>query len=285
MLKIQNADAANRFIATMGEGSTEGDPFFSIPADFYTEVQKGNVPGHSIVHKFGHNPLVGTTFVPLTSIGIWQTPQVGAATTLRIKAGGDANDTAAGTGAREITLEGLDETGVFIVETLATAGASASSTTTTTFIRLFRMFVSESGTYATTTTGSHSATITVENGAGGTDWGAITVNGFPNSQTKIGAFSVPLGQTAFLLSVLINIESTKVVDILFFARGGILKTSAPFDAMRVFGEVRGITDVRVLIPRSPFLVVPALSDIGFMAKVASGTADVDVDFEILLIDD
>jgi hypothetical protein len=122
-LKVKDADASDQYLGAMGLG-TSPSPFYSIPADFYLEVHKGNVTGHSIIHKFGHNTAIPTTYTPVTSIGSYPTPQVSGATTLRIKAGGDANDTAAGTGAREITLIGVDETGAEVTETLATAGAS-----------------------------------------------------------------------------------------------------------------------------------------------------------------
>ena len=48
-----------------------------------------------IENKFGDNTAVGTSYVPITGNGIYRTPQVSGATTLRVKAGGDANDTAA----------------------------------------------------------------------------------------------------------------------------------------------------------------------------------------------
>ena len=284
-LKIKNADASDKYLGTMGAGST-GDPYFSIPADFYTEVAKGNVPGHTIVHKFGGNPAVGVTFEPITSLGIYNTPQVSGATKLRIKAGGDANDTAAGSGAREITIVGLDETGAEVTETLATAGASASTVTTATFIRFYRAYVSASGTYATASAGSHAATITIENGAGGTDWGAIDLNGFAKGQTHIGAYSVPLGKTAYLISYSATIESTKTTEVIFFQRRNILEIVAPYTAMReVFslGTIAGqLTNPPEMMPIGPF---PALTDIGYMARVASTSADVNVEFKILLVDD
>ena len=54
--------------------------------DFYAEVAKGKVAGHTIVHKFGHNDTVGTTYEPITATGVYNTPQPASATTLRIKA-------------------------------------------------------------------------------------------------------------------------------------------------------------------------------------------------------
>ena len=253
--------------------------------DWLVEVKKGNVAGHSIVHKFGHNDLVGTSFVPVTSTGSYPTPQVSGATTLRVKAGGNANDTAAGTGAREITLTGLDETGAEVTETLATAGASASSVTTTTFLRLYRVAVSASGTYATAAAGSHAGIITIENGAGGTDWGSIDLIGFAFAQSTIGVYTIPLGKTGYLLSAELSAASTKLIDAVFFQRGNILETAAPYSAMKVLFEWGGITDDRNKIIKSPINGLEALTDVGFMTKVDTGTADVGVDFEILLVDD
>ena len=180
--------------------------------DFFTEVSKGKIAGHSMVHKFGHNTAIGTAFETVSVGGIYQTPQSTSATTLRIKSGGNANDTAAGSGAREVTLVGIDETGAEVSETLATAGASASSATTTTFMRLYRSFVSGSGTYANSSTGSHSADIVIENSAGGTDWATIVVNGFAKSQSEIGAYTIPVGYTGYLLGGFGFVDSTKVTD-------------------------------------------------------------------------
>lgn len=253
--------------------------------DWLIEVRKGNIAGHSIVYKFGRNKTIGTSFVPITSLGVYRTPQLAGATTVRIKAGGDANDTAAGTGAREITIQGLDETGVEVTEVLATAGASASASTTATFIRVFRAWVSASGTYADMSNGSHVATITIENTAGTEDWVNLELNGFPASQTYVGAYTIPLGKTGQLLSAKINIESTKVVDAVYFVRENILETAPPYSAMSAKLEISAITDRYIFDPKSSGGVVPALSDIGFMAKVATGTADADVEMEILLVED
>jgi len=252
--------------------------------DFLIEVSKGLVPKHSLVHKFGMNYSMGTSFVPISVGGLYNTPQVAGATTLRIKAGGNANDTAAGSGAREITLEGLNETGALATETLATAGASASSATTTTFIRLFRVYLSESGTYATSLAGSHSAAITIENGSGGTDWATIYATGFPHSQSEIAAYTVPLGKTAYLIDYRLSSDANKSFDFMFFKRESILDTSAPYEAMRIQFEGNGIESPIQFIFPDP-LRFDALTDIGFLAKVSTGTADVVGSFNLLLVDD
>ena len=129
--------------------------------EYLIEVAKGNISGASIIHKFGQSDAIGTSFVPVARGSIYHTVQVGSATTLRVKAG-NTNDTAAGSGAQKVMLEGIDETGAIATEELTTAGTSASTASTTTFIRLYRMYVSESGTYATSAAGSHAADIVIE---------------------------------------------------------------------------------------------------------------------------
>ncbi len=75
----------------------------------YDRISRGLVDGQSVVHKFGRG-VVGTSFVPIAFGNIYRTPQPANATALRVKAG-DANDTAAGTGAREVMVQGLSATG------------------------------------------------------------------------------------------------------------------------------------------------------------------------------
>jgi hypothetical protein len=249
--------------------------------DWLVEVARGNVAGASLVHKFGKSAAIGTSFVPVSQGNIYNTPQPASATTLRVKAG-NTNDTAAGSGAREITLIGLDETGAEVTEAVATAGTSASSATTATFMRLYRAYVSASGTYATTSAGSHAADIVIENGAGGTDWATIDSTNFPLGQSEIGVYSVPNGYNAYLLSAEVFSDSAKITNMLFFQRGNILDASPPYSAMRVVFEERlegGSSTLDISAP----IKITGPADIGFMAKVNATTAEVDVDFEILII--
>lgn len=252
--------------------------------DFLIEVQKGNIPGHSMVHKFGRNNDVRTGFVPVAFGGEYRTPQAAAAKVMRIAAG-NANDAAAGTGAREVTLEGTDELGAYATEALATAGASASADTTTKFMRLFRAYVSSSGTYASATAGSHVANIVIDDSeAVPTIYATIDSADFPKSQTEIGVYAVPTGKTAYLISAYIETDTTKVTDIILFKRESILDAAAPYEAMRVVnthqinGQGRSDLDIK-----SP-VIFNASTDFGYMAKVTSGSATVTVHMEILLVD-
>jgi hypothetical protein len=210
-------------------------------------------------------------------------PQVSGATQLRIKAG-DAADAPGQSGARSIFLQGLDATGAEITETIDTNGTSAGSNTTQSFLRLYRAYVATSGTYATTTQGSHVANIVIENAAGTEDWATISAAGFPSGQSEIGAYTVPLGYTAFLISVTVEAEATKKIDAELFQRRNILETAAPYTAMREVQKFVGLEGVIYEAFDAP-IEFPELTDIGILAELTSGgagTGNVSVDMEILL---
>ena len=269
----------------------DADAILVRPTFPWLDISRGLASGIESIKKFGR-ATVDTTFSPLcfsgTTGGIYNTPQSGSATTLRIKAGGNANDTAAGSGAREVTLQGLDQNFEFATEAIATAGASASSATTTTFTRLFRAYVSASGTYATVTAGSHAGDITIENGAGGTDWGTIDSTDFPKGQSEIGAYTVPAGKTGYVKLRNMSVNSGKTVDLVFFQRPSADDTSAPYAGMRAQSVVSSVTGGAietfgsVEIPFGPYV---GPTDIGFMGKVDVGTGSISVEFEIFLLDE
>ncbi len=55
--------------------------------------------------------------------------------------------------------------------------------------------------------------------------------------------------------------------------------------MRIQIEVGPLTGLASLKPLTPLGPYPALTDIGFMAKASAGTAEIDVDYEIILVDE
>lgn len=246
-------------------------------------LARGGILHHEKIDVFGHCTLSANVLSPITYGNAYRTPQAGAATALRIKAGGNAADTAAGTGAREITLTGLNALGELITETLATAGASASAATSQTFIRLLEAKVTKSGTYATQTAGSHAANIVIENAAGGTNWATIARNGFPSARAQIGVYTVPKGKTAYLSQIALQAESQKLTSFLLFKRENILETAAPYTAMvelQHFPQVAGGLQLNIDTP----IRFPELTDFGFMGLVDGQTANVSSAMEIILVD-
>ena len=250
----------------------------SYPKPF--DIATGGATGWRSIKVEGRNTQVAQTFVPVAPSGIYRTPQASAAVQLRIRAGGNAADTATGLGAREIELYGIDVNGYEITETIPTNGASASVATTNSFIRLMGARVSKSGTYATQSTGSHLADIVIESTAG-LLWGSIPVNGFPESVSQIGSFTIPVDYEAFLIGFRVNAAAGKTVDAVVFKRENILETSAPYSPMSVVTElfdIAGFTDVGYDAP----IYLPPMTDVGIMAVIDVQTARVGCGIGLLL---
>lgn len=249
--------------------------------DFLVEVAKGNVSGHSIVHKFGEAS-VGTSLVPVCESGFYRTPT--AATELEFLSD-SANDTSAGSGAREVTVLGLNASWAEVSQTVTTNGTTPV-TLTTDLVRLYRWYVTSTGTYATQSAGSHAGTMTIRESGGGDTWSVIGTSPFTEGQSEIGAYTIPTAVTGYVLSQTLIVDSTKAVDAIFFQRPNADDVSSPYSgAMRLINKFIGVTGEVIIKPRSPVGPFVGPCDIGFMAKVGSSTGDVSVDFELLLVDD
>ena len=244
------------------------------------DISRGNVQGVRVVHCFGRNTAIGATFTPVTRSGFYRTPQVSGATALRIKAGGNVNDTASGTGARAIILTGIGADGGLITETLATAGASASAATSQNFIRLLDATVSASGTYATQSAPSHAGGIMIENAAGTEDWALISDGSFPRGDTEIGVYTTPKDRSGYVNHIRLSSDADKKANVILFKRNGILETSAPYSAMTLVAEFPAVSGT-VHIDYDPPLAFPELTDFGFMASVSASTVDVTVSFDVV----
>ena len=245
--------------------------------DFLIEVQKGNIPGHRIVHKFGRNDSVPNgswQFVNQLGFTAWP---LSAPTTVRGKAG-DAADTAAGAGAREITIRGIDSNFNEIDEAVATAGASASANTSASFWRVHRAWVSAVGTSGAANTGN----VIIENSGGGTDLIQITAD---EGQTQFGGWTVPIGKTAYVLGWHVQVDATKPAKLRLFTRADIDDTAAPMKSKRLKEFMDGIQGQFRLAPRSPGPGIAGKSDLWAEAFGEGAMSEVAVDIEILVVDD
>jgi hypothetical protein len=244
------------------------------------DIARGLAPGCVSSFRFGRNTAIGSAYTPVTRSGFYRTPQATAAVALRLKAGGNANDTANGSGAREITIIGLDSNGDVITETLATAGASASAATAQTFMRLTKAFVSKSGTYATQTAGTQAGSITIENAAGGEDWALIADGTLGKGTAEIGSYTTPLGKSAAVFNITVSSDADKKANIVMFKRENILETVAPYSPMSLvveYPQSSGLIDVGF----NPPLYFPPLCDFGFLATVSASTVDVSIGFDMV----
>lgn len=247
--------------------------------DFLIEVQKGKVPGHTHIHEFGSNPTIANGVWELVSLLSGAVTFLTAATTVRIKAGGNVNDTAAGTGARSVRVAGIDDSLADITEDLATAGASASSATSASFWRVHDIYLPDDsmGAYGASNAGN----IILENSAGGTDLIEITTG---SGRSESAQYTIPTGKTGYLFSAFITVDSTQSADFRMLSRAKFNDTSVPVSPIIVELFWGGISQPFHFDPRAP-LQFAALTDIWFEAEGAGGATAASVDFEILLVDD
>ena len=152
-------------------------------------VSRGKVRGAYHIIKFGENLDVdgsmetiwdgGGLYTYLTSAGVLTVTS------------SDNDDAASGTGARTVTVEGLDANYNQVSETL-TVGGSAGSVE---FFRVFRAFVATSGS-----SGTNEGTISISQGA--TTLAQIRTVGSPTStglgQTFMAIYTVPAEYTGYI---------------------------------------------------------------------------------------
>jgi len=163
--------------------------------DDYLSIALGHVKKTSHINKFGFNDTVPTS---------WELVQVGSAnitypTTAAVASvvSNNSNDTAGGTGARTISVQGLNANYDQVTETVTMSGQSAV-TTDETFIRIFRVRVETGGS-----NGGAQGTITVSVG-GNTQ---VTLDPDYDNQSLHAAYTVPRGYNAFLMRM--QVTSTK----------------------------------------------------------------------------
>jgi len=246
-------------------------------------IAKGNeIKGYYLVQKFGLSTIIGTTTAPVTSNGIYRTPQKAGAVALRVRAG-DAADAPGGAGAWMVAIQGLDDDFENALETVATNGASAGPLSSTLYTRTPRAFLPplSSGTYADQDNGSHVADLVIEDAAGN-EWARIPVNGFPYSTTQIAVSSIAANEKAYVVHNDVFTDSSKETEILMFIREGIDQTEPPYSPMRVVNPfiMQGGQESHDLSHAPIAITGPA--DVGFMSKVEQGTATVAAGFELLV---
>jgi hypothetical protein len=235
-----------------------------------------------VVQKYGRNAAVTTALVPITTNGIYNTTTV--LTALEVVSD-DANDTAAGTGARTFEIMGLTTNWAEASETVSLNGTTAVAFTNE-WYRVYRGKVLSSGSYATQNTASQFGTLTIQKSGGGAEWVQIdeVVAGFGAAQTQIGAYTVEDGKVAYVPHVLISVDSGKAASVYFFVREGADTVTAPFTPLQLKEQFDGIKGAFEFEPEAALGPYIGPCDLGFLGNVAATTASVTVDFTIYIFD-
>jgi hypothetical protein len=246
--------------------------------EFLIEVQKGNVPGHSLVHKLGRNDAVPNgswAHISLTPFAIANFRQTPVA--MRIKAGGNSSDTAAGAGAREVTVQGIGSALSEVSMILATNGTAVSSNTTGAFWRVHRSWVSAVGTY----TGANLGDIVIEDSGGGADFITIATD---EGQTQYAGWTIETGKTGYLLRVWGTADGLKPADVRLYTRNDIDTVAAPMQSKRLKLWWDGVTGRYEANAKGPEIILNAKSDIWMEARGSGALTEVTANLEILLVD-
>jgi hypothetical protein len=238
-------------------------------------ISAGLVEGYSSIHKFGRNPNIGNA--PETVWmhgGTYQYLAVDSPSTLYAYSA-DAQDSASGTGARTITILGLDNNFNLIEETVTVGGAA----TTLEFLRVYRAFVATAGSL---TTNKGNVLISTASGGGGTvlaDIGLIgTGTTYGLGQTQLALYTIPAGKTGYLTTWNVGCApmNNKATVIL---KSRELDGDAPFRTKDIVDLVGGYHTQNYSIP----LRFPEKTDIEVVAAADTSTI-ISSSFDVILVD-
>jgi len=159
---------------------------------FELQVSRGQIQGHRNVTVFGFNPDVDTT-----QVSVWPLPSLitfPAAALQMTVSSTSANDTAAGTGARTVVVQGVDANYNEVTETVTLNGQTAV-TMTASLLRVNYAYVGTVGSGNSAAGDIYIGTGTVTAGVPATTYDIIK---FDYNNTTTGSYTVPAGYTAYV---------------------------------------------------------------------------------------
>ena len=159
---------------------------------FELQVSRGQIQGHRNVTVFGFNPDVDTT-----QVSVWPLPSLitfPASAIQMTVSSTSANDTAAGTGARTVVVQGLDANYNEVTETVTLNGQTAV-TMTASLLRVNYAYVRTAGSSNSAEGDIYIGTGTVTAGVPATAYDIIK---FDYNNTTTGSYTIPAGYTGYV---------------------------------------------------------------------------------------
>lgn len=249
-------------------------------SNFFFEIAKENVIGHSSIHKFGgYDTVPNGSFVDLWHKGGALT-HLTTASVVHLISSNAGDNQASTTGIRNATVYGLDSNFVLAQENLlmhATDGTIAGPSGTTTFIRIYRVVAQDAGAYTRIT---NLGNIDVIADTGGTTQGYIEAGAGQSQGTH---YTIPANKKAYIKRVSITMDTGKSVDVILKTRPSANITSVPTKAVLAPHHWKGIaTPVEEIF--SAHHIFEEYADIWFEAQGNGATAEVEVDYDLILVD-
>ena len=228
--------------------------------EFNINVSREIVQGVNFLHRAFISGTFSSEQTLWSSNTIWVPPAT--ASTMSVVSS-STSDSSAGTGARTVSIAGLDSNYLEISETITMNGTTAV-TTTRSYLRISRLTVVTAGS-----TESNVGTITISNA---TPQGIIQPNA---GQSSSSMYTVPAGKVAYLHSL--HLSSSKSTDGKFSIRTRASGVSRIRHSALLTGESY---DVEFTYPT----VLPERTDIELRAVSNTGNGVVAGAYDLLIID-
>jgi hypothetical protein len=185
------------------------------------------------------------------------------------------NDTnVSGSGARKVTVQGIDDNYDLISEELILQGKSISAPSSTSFLRVFKATVTEVGTYG----GGNDGTITIRISGGG-DTLLVIDEGICKSESSL--FCVPRNKILKLKNIKINIEGKREFSVRLMKRESYdlsVTSIKPSEVLWRHNEVRDEYTTNFLSE----ITIPEKTDLWIKTKSSNGTGSINVDYDGIL---
>lgn len=232
--------------------------------DFSIGVSEGLIVQHASVNKFGANDSLNSSLETIW-IGDSRYTFPSSAATLTVS-NSSANDAAAGTGAQQIKIQGVNSSYTEIEETV-TMNGTTSVTTSSSFLRVNRAFVTSAGSG-----GENAGDISIKNS--GTEIGKISTG---LNQTLQAIYTVPGNKTGFIKSYYYSIPKDKEAECRLYVKEADGVSQAKHQLFLQEAYVQHVFSFP--------LKVSEKSDIELTAKSLDGTTySVSAGFDIMIVD-
>jgi len=254
-----------------------GQPIIRTAGDNYSwtiNISAGLVDGYSYVEKFGMNIDVDGNKETIWDVGGIYT-YIGTAETVAITST-SGNDSAAGTGARTVEVQGLNSSYAVVTETLTVGGAAS----TTEFLRVFRAVVITAGSSGVnegtvSITSSDTSTVLAQIGIDGTG-----ANAAGRGQTFMALYTVPSGKTAYLTQWTVGSGKQNTDAVAFLLSRDATVTDAAFNSKDIITVSATTYSKNYTVP----LQFTEKTDIEVRAYSTTNNSLVSSTFNLILID-
>jgi hypothetical protein len=182
---------------------------FIISQNYYDAIADSKVPNHFPIDKFGTNTAVGAAEEIVWTAGNGYT-YLSAAETLQVSSSDvDDDGDPAGTGARTVTIEGLDANWALVSDTI-TMNGTTSVETTVEFLRVFRAYVVTAGSSET-----NEGLISIKDNADTVVMAQIVAG---RGQTQMAIWTVPANNNSFIAQIHASESNNKKAIVRFYTR-------------------------------------------------------------------